>query len=689
LFQADAGTDSGGANGFVWVTRDAGEGWRQMPTGRFFWRLFLINAALLTLGLLLCAWLIRVEFGRYHRSELLAQVRSQAAALETLFPEHFAEPASSTEPGVALPDVLIGFPPSVITLYTPDGEVLAQSQLSDDRGIPSDRPGEGVDPQPDLALLKQALLQGWSQAAAPRQEAGQTWRHVYVRLGKDGGARGVARVALPARGLAMESGFFERVFWRVLLLATLSAMILAVVFWRMWSGPLMRITAAARRIAQGDLSARVSLRGSEELLQMARALNDMRANLAGQLATIDHQRQSLESLLAQLNEGVIVSDAYGVLLRVNPAAVRLLNLPPPPGPATSYEGLVVERCIPQHDLQAMLHPVAGQTAFGTRLEEDFVDDVEVGSPDSAGGSHHRETRLQVQTGGGEISLLARAADIMLPGTDDGDGRQPGRFVVLTDVTALTRALQLRTDFASNASHELRTPLAAIRGAVETLSDMECVHESGAGRSFVEMIGRHCARLEAMVADLLSLSRLEQGSQSFEPARIELLLVLDEVYQRVASDIEAKRLEWRIDVPEGDTSMVVNRRLLLLVLNNLVENAVRHTDAEGVVEVRCTRERLENGKPAVALSVIDTGCGIPPEMQKRVFERFFQVGRSRTGTGSKDAQPRGTGLGLSIVRHAVKAMRGKVDLSSTVGKGTVVTVTVPQPEPERPPTGIRG
>jgi two-component system phosphate regulon sensor histidine kinase PhoR len=127
----------------------------------------------------------------------------------------------------------------------------------------------------------------------------------------------------------------------------------------------------------------------------------------------------------------------------------------------------------------------------------------------------------------------------------------------------------------------------------------------------------------------------------------------------------KRLHWSVTVAGGCEQAVTHPELLRIVLRNLIENAIQFTAADGHLEVRVDRDGRD-----IALTVIDDGCGIAPEEQQRVFERFYQVGRARSGPG------RGTGLGLSIVRHAVAAMEGTIDLQSVVGRGTQVTVRIP-------------
>jgi signal transduction histidine kinase len=350
-----------------------------------------------------------------------------------------------------------------------------------------------------------------------------------------------------------------------------------------------------------------------------------------------------------------VARGDGRVALLNPAAVRLLGLELGPGEAGSLVGRTVEASIPQHTLQRLL---SGPLLPAERIQAD-----------EARAGESRAVPIEIQTRRGVIHLLARASDVVLaePGENTSGGAL-GRVVVMTDITELQRTIQMRTDFVANASHELRTPLSTIRAAVETLLSMDLQAEAPAARQFLAKLDRQSQRLEQMVSDLLDLSRLESPTARFTPEPVECRRALTELHGRFADALSRKSLEWESRVePEGLTTIMVNPQLLRLVLDNLVDNAIKFTDPGGRVGVVLRRT---NGD--AELEVSDSGCGIPAEEQERVFERFYQVQRARTGGAD-----RGTGLGLSIVRHAVGAMGATVRLRSAVGRGTTVTVVAPQ------------
>ena len=263
-------------------------------------------------------------------------------------------------------------------------------------------------------------------------------------------------------------------------------------------------------------------------------------------------------------------------------------------------------------------------------------------------------------------MTVHASDMPLADAARGSAAT-GRVVVLTDITELQRTIELRTDFVANASHELRTPLATICAAVETLLTMDLTAEKPAAEQFLEKIARQGQRLQQMVSDLLDLSRLASPAERFEPEELDVGRLIDDLHDRFAAALERKGLHWETGVePRDFVTIRANPQLLRLVLDNLVDNAVKFTKPGGHVGVY-----MRGTAGETRIEVRDDGCGIPSEDRERVFERFYQVQRSRSGP------ERGTGLGLSIVRHAVTALQGAVRLESEPGRGTRVLVTVPQ------------
>lgn len=250
---------------------------------------------------------------------------------------------------------------------------------------------------------------------------------------------------------------------------------------------------------------------------------------------------------------------------------------------------------------------------------------------------------------------------IVPLTDEAPA---GVVVTLRDITALDGALQLKTDFVANASHELRTPIAAIKGAAETLSIAG--NDEQMRNRFIGMIEAHVVRLEDMVSDLLDLSKLESESMAIETKPVNMTELAGELSQLLYDLCTKRDVEIEFDIHEDATTITSDRRLLVLILKNLIENATKFTSEGSPVSVS-----IRPIGDAWEFRVTDRGQGIPLQQQQRIFERFYQVDPARSGA------QRGTGLGLAIVKHAVRLLQGDVDVESVWNQGTTMVVNLPK------------
>ncbi len=635
-----------------------------MRFGRFFWKLFLGNAALLVLVLVTCVYFILAEFQQLHEDELATYLRTRAQSIRPETRGKF-DPVFQAE----LSDIARtkGTTPTEgirITFLAPDGSVLADS--TDDE--------TDLVEMASMPEVREALRKGWGESRRWSITNEQELRCVAIRVGSDSEPEGVILLSVAVQRAYSRPESAAKLAWTIVIITTVASVSLALGLAVLWTRRISWLTRAARQIARGDLSRRVIARGSDEIAELARALNEMRGSLSTQLETIDRHRRMLELLLGQLHEGVLVARPDGRIALINPEARRMLNIAESVDLNTSGNSLMVEQCVRVHELQKMLLLPTPETPPGSELGGNGKD-KEI----SLSRSSFEEARLELSAPNGRTSVLARAEDIILEYPDSVEkgrwGRQDGvgRLLVLTDITELTKMIEMKTDFVANASHELRTPLSAIRAAVETLLSLDLKETPEFANRFLEVIDRHSVRLEELVGDLLDLSRLESEESSFKPSTIRVTSALRELRDRWVSALEEKGLQWRTNVAEDCEKVEVNFHLLQMVLDNLVSNAAKFTASGGYISVNWKRE--DN---AIAVEVEDNGCGIPPKEQQRVFERFYQVARDRAGGMSATARRRGTGLGLAIVRHAVNAMGGSVSLQSEVDKGTRVCVRIPQP-----------
>jgi len=251
-----------------------------------------------------------------------------------------------------------------------------------------------------------------------------------------------------------------------------------------------------------------------------------------------------------------------------------------------------------------------------------------------------------------------------------------RIVHLIDQTARDAAERMRVDFVANASHELRTPLASILGFVETLSDDKAGADPEVRARFLNVLLGEAKRMQRLVEDLISLSRIEADKYRLPATPIDLASLIEEVHAELADSHDPRAEDLIGEIDSNVPAVAGDRAQLSQVLHNLIGNAMKYGRAHSPVVTRLWRD----GTGMVRITVADEGEGIAPEHLPRLTERFYRVdaGRSR-GLG-------GTGLGLSIVKHIVERHRGRLDLHSVPGKGTIATVALTPLVAERPAGG---
>jgi two-component system phosphate regulon sensor histidine kinase PhoR len=510
--------------------------------------------------------------------------------------------------------------PIRVTVIAADGRVLGDSHSDPARMV-----NHKTDDRPEvLAALAGKPGRHSRQSETLRVE----YRYVALPIRNDGQTVGAVRVAIPAIAVVQNQAVIRDVLLASAL-AVLGAFALVglLLNWT-WYRPLKQIAQAADQIASGDLEHAVPISGSGELSQLAIALNEMRTTIAEKIATITAQRENLEGVLASMQDAVIALDAEGNVALVNRAAEDLLL---PPG--VEVEGFHLQ--------------VAVRSAG---IVDAYNESVKTGRP----------VARQIEA---DIKGLPRHLDMLVTPMAPAEKRL-ARLVVVRDITDLVRAAAMKAEFVANASHELRTPLASLRAAAETLTDVDPANRQDLA-GVAQVIDRQIRRLEDLTHDLLILHSVESAKRAVSSETISSASLVEWLRAEFAERASKKGLTLELTAPED--VFTSDRPLIELILQNLMDNAIKFTPSGG--RVACAIQRQDS---SLCLRVSDTGCGIPREDQARVFERFYQADASRTGNG----EARGTGLGLAIVKHACERLGGSVSLESELGKGTAVTVVVP-------------
>jgi len=243
-----------------------------------------------------------------------------------------------------------------------------------------------------------------------------------------------------------------------------------------------------------------------------------------------------------------------------------------------------------------------------------------------------------------------------------DQHSSGSLLLVQDLTRIRRLEAVRRDFVSNLSHELRTPLASLKALTETLQD-GALDDPPAARRFIDQIQIEVDALTQMVTELLELSRIESGRLSLDLTPVAPFDLLSSASRRMQLQAERAGLNLRVKCADDLPNVKIDLQRLEQVLVNLIHNAVKFTKPGGEVVLFA-----ETGIGEVRFAIRDTGIGIPVEDVPRIFERFYRVDKSRTGSG--------TGLGLSIAKHIVEAHKGRIWAESVEGQGSTFYFAIP-------------
>ncbi len=507
-----------------------------------------------------------------------------------------------------------------LTVILPSGQVVGDS---------SKNPAQ-MDNHADRPEIQQALKGEMGGSTRLSYTAETPMMYVAAPVMDRGRVTAVVRASLP---VAFIDRALNAMYYKIALGgmgAALLAALLSLGMARRLSRPLEEMKQAAQRFAQGDLRVKAPVPPSDELASLAEALNHMAEQLDQRLRTVIRQRQEQEAVLASMVEGVMAVDQQERLITLNQAGARLLGVDPE---------AARERPLPE----VVRHPDL----------QNFVARA-LASPQQVDGE------IILQDSDRERLLQLRGTTLR-----DLQGKAFGALIVLNDVTRLRRLEQARRDFAANVSHELKTPITSIKGFVETLL-AGAMQEPENALSFLQIIAKHADRLNEIINDLLSLSRIEQDTEQGKIALSSgrLKEVLHNAIQVCRERAAAKDIEIDLTCPD-DLAAAINAPLLEQAVVNLIDNAVKYSPAAHPVQVEARRETGE-----VVILVRDQGPGIAPEHLPRLFERFYRVdpGRSR--------KVGGTGLGLAIVKHIAQSHGGYATLKSAPGKGSTFLIHLP-------------
>jgi two-component system, NtrC family, sensor histidine kinase KinB len=426
------------------------------------------------------------------------------------------------------------------------------------------------------------------------------------------------------------AGVAQLWFYRTLLIA--GVLVVAGVVLAFWLaqrivGPIRRLTESTVKIAGGDLNARVTVESSDEVgilaaeyNRMAESLRQLRSSDLGKLLVA---QQTTEAAIDSLYDPVIVTDGDGRVTKLNPAAEEIFGM----------------------------H--VGEVARDVRIAGAVAEALESQRPVAA---EEMSSVLPLAVAGSERAFRLRTTPMR-----DNDHHLLGAVTLLEDITHLREIDRLKSEFIATASHELRTPLTSVQMGVYLLLERAAGELTDKQVEVLSACRDDCDRLDQLMRDLLDVSRIEAGESkpSFEAVRTRDLL--DSATKELQPQVESKGLAYKVEAPIDLPVVKVDRSQVERVLANLVVNAIRYTK-QG--EIKISAQPRGN---SVAVSVSDTGSGIPAEYLPHIFDKFVQVPGAATG---------GAGLGLAISRLIVEAHGGQISVQSEPSRGSTFTFTLP-------------
>jgi two-component system phosphate regulon sensor histidine kinase PhoR len=504
---------------------------------------------------------------------------------------------------------------SRITIIAPDGTVLGDS-IED----PATMENHAIRPE-----VKDALATGIGESTRYSTTLKEQMMYVAVTVSNQGGVVGIARVALPLTTVEDSVNHVTRIVILATIIVTVLSVLAAWIIARTMTRPIRQLTRASRGIAAGQFGQKITIATKDEIGQLAQSFNEMSANLKTTVDTMSTEKNKLDSILANMVDGVIMTDADGSIILANKTAGAIFSFK-----EESVTGKPVIEVIHDHEVDETL-----KLCLKTGKEQ------------------------TVQFESGIARRFLRAIVVPLQNQE----RLSGALILLQDLTELKNMQTMRRDLIGNISHELRTPIAGIKAMAETLLN-GAIDDKKTARDFLSRIQSEADRLTQMVAELTQLSRIESGQAELTKEQVNLNALVDEVLAEMNPLAERQHVTLTKELSPDLPLIQADKDRIRQTMINLVHNAIKFNRPVGRVTIFTNYD-----EKSVFVSVIDTGIGISRDDLPHVFERFYKADKARTGGGS--------GLGLAIAKHTIQAHGGDISAQSEEDKGSTFIFNLPR------------
>ena len=584
---------------------------------KLIWQIFPSFLLITLLSLFAVSWYASQSLRQFYLDYTATDLYARAQLLEKLIHEHLTPLDARTVDSVC--KAMGQSTDTRFTIILPSGMVVGDSIETPDQ----------MDNHASRPEIKQAFSGKRGRSIRYSNTLRQEMMYVALPITDHEKHIAVVRASLPITFIENELNSIRiKIIIGGIIIAILAAGVSLAISRRI-SRPLEKMKKGADRFADGDLSHRLVTPDSTEMASLAEAMNQMAAHLENRIKAVSDQRNELETVLSSMLEGVIAVDSEERIISVNQAAARLFETD-----LETFQYRSIQETIRNLPLQQFINKALSSSK---PLQEDIT-------------LYQNPQRI----------LDVKSSPLL-----NADQIQFGTLVVLNDVTHLRRLENMRSDFVANVSHEIKTPLTAIKGFVETLQHGK-VEKPQETRRFLDIIQRHVDRLNSIIEDLLTLSKIEQEDEAgtLNLRNWKIADVFQAAIQICRSKAEEKNLH--IEMAGNEKARAdFDPTLIEQAVVNLLDNAVKYSNPGGNITLSAETKDSE-----ILINVRDQGIGIAQKHLPRLFERFYRVDKSRS------RQLGGTGLGLAIVKHIAQAHGGYVTVESTVGEGSTFTIHLP-------------
>lgn len=421
---------------------------------------------------------------------------------------------------------------------------------------------------------------------------------------------------------------FEDKISQIYFIFSLVTLIIFIAISNRISSPLKKIIKSAKIISQNKKINKLPEHSIFEIDELSQTLNTLSLKIQKNTKELDIKYIEQQAILASMQEGVLAIDKKQQIIQINRAAMSILEI----NNLDDTDSRIIQQHIRFSNLQNFIKKILLTKKQATKdmtLNASSIKSVQVtGSP-----------------------------------LTNEKGVNIGALIVMRDITDLRKLEEVRTDFVANVSHELKTPITSIKGFIETLSSDDFKHNEET-KKFLEIIRQQSNRLNTIVDDLLTLSRIERKEEHIVFDLFPLENIIKNSIALCHHQAEKKNIKIKMNC-DSNSEIKVNSALLEQALVNLIMNAIQHSNSNTTISLI---GQMKDKK--IIISVQDEGIGIEKKHHTRLFERFYRIDSSRSRNDG------GTGLGLSIVKHIVNAHKGEISLESEIGKGSIFTIKIP-------------